>query len=243
MPETIELDGVAVPVIRKRIRYLRLSVRSPDGAVRISAPLRMSLVTIRGFALSKLGWIRRHQERLRLQRLEEPGESLELESLPVWGERCRLRVVEREATPAVLRESGSIVLQVRPGTGIPARQALVTAWQREQVEQAVPRLIATWEARLGVTVSRFSVRRMTSRWGSCTPRARSIRVNSELARKPPACLEYIVVHEMVHLLEPSHNRRFQELMDRFMPAWRQLRGELNRVAVRKTPGSLEFADG
>ncbi len=230
--DEIILDDIPVAVVRKRIRNLRLSVHPPEGTVRISAPLRMSLDTIRNFALSKLGWIKRQQQKLRDQEREEPREYLDRESHLVWGERRLLRVEERDSPPHVLLDPGRLVLRVRPGTDTAGRQAVVAAWQREELRQATLPLIDAWEARLGVTVTRLYVRYMKTRWGTCNTRAGSIRLNSELARKPRECLEYIVVHEMVHLLEPSHNQRFQELMDRFLPAWRNLRRELNRLPVR-----------
>ncbi len=230
--DEIILDDIPVAVMRKRIRNLRLSVHPPDGAVRISAPTRMSIDAVRAFALSKLDWIRRHQRKFREWERETPREYLDRESHFVWGERRLLRVEELDAPPRVSLEPGRLVLRVRPGSDTAERREIVAAWQREEVRRAAQPVIAAWEPRLGVTVTCLYLRYMKTRWGTCNTRARSIRLNSELARKPRECLEYIVVHEMVHLLEPSHNPRFKELMDRFLPAWRELRRELNRLPVR-----------
>ncbi len=235
MDEIIYLDDIPVAVVRKRIRNLRMSVHPPDGAVRIAAPTRMSIDTVRAFVLSKLEWIRRHQRKFREWERETPREYLDRESHLVWGERRLLRVEERETPPQVLLDPDLLVLRVRPGTDAAGRHAVVAAWQREQVRQAASPLIDAWGARLGVAVTRLYVRSMKTRWGTCNIRARTIRLNSELARKPPECLEYIVVHEMVHLLEPSHNQQFKDLMDRYLPTWRELRRALNLLPIRHLP--------
>jgi predicted metal-dependent hydrolase len=237
MVKTIELGGVTVDVIRKRIKYVHLRVYPPDGSVRISAPLHMSLAAIRAFAISKLGWIERAQARLRDQERETPRRYLDRESHDVWGERHLLKVVEREAPPCVQIEHGTLVLQVRPGTGVAKRQAVVDRWYRDQTKGAVPALIERWETVIGVKVARLFVQKMRTRWGSCNARAGNIRLNSELAKRPRACLEYVVVHEMAHLLEPTHDRRFIALMDRLMPRWRAHKDALNERPVRQGHGS------
>ncbi len=141
-------------------------------------------------------------------------------------------MIELDAVPSVQLKHSQILLRVRPGTSEEKKQAIVDHWYRQQLKQAIPPLIARWEPLMGVNVERFFVRRMKTRWGSCNPRAGSIRLNTELAKKPGECLEYVVVHEMAHLLEPTHNARFVALMDRFMPHWKQMREELNRWPLR-----------
>lgn len=228
MTSHLQLGDLVIDLVRKNIKRLYLRVLPPDGRVRISAPRRMEIETIRAFALSRLGWIKKQQEKIRLQAPQPPPEYLDGESHFVWGERCTLKVIEASGIPSVELRHGELLLSVPAGTGTAKRQALVEAWYRRQLMQALPPLIAKWELRMSVKVSRFSVRRMKTRWGSCTNRTRSLRFNTELARKPPPCLEYLVVHEMAHLLEPSHNARFKALMDRFLPDWKQVRNELNR---------------
>jgi predicted metal-dependent hydrolase len=228
----IELGDIAVDVVRKDIKHVYLSVHPPTGRVRISAPLRMDLDAIRVFAVSKLGWIKQQQRRLREQARETPREYLERESHFAWGRRFLLTVIEKDAPPHVQLSHGKMNLQVRPGSSEAKRQAVIAAWYREQLRQAIPPLIAKWETLMGVEVVAFAVRQMKTRWGSCTPGLKTIRLNLELAKKPPACLEYVVVHEMAHLLEPTHNRRFVALMDQFMPNWRFHRAELNRLPIR-----------
>jgi predicted metal-dependent hydrolase len=157
---------------------------------------------------------------------------IDRESHYVWGRRYLMAVIEADQRPSVELSHSRMVLRVRPGTDAAKRQAILEEWQREQLRKAVPSLIEKWERLLGVTVRRFFVQRMKTKWGSCNHRAGSIRLNTDLARKPRECLEYIVVHEMAHLLEPTHNARFTTLMDRFMPKWQSHRDALNRLPVR-----------
>jgi len=224
----IKLDDVVLDVVHKRIKYLRLSVHPPVGQVRISAPLRMSANTIREFVISKRDWIHRQQQKLRARDTQAPHTYLDDEIHSVWGEPYRLRIVEQDAAPFVEVSDQTLLLHVLPEWSSARRKALLTAWYRTLLQAAAPTLIARWEPLLRVSVARLSVREMKTRWGSCTPRSRRIRLSTELAKTTPACLEYVVVHEMVHLLEASHNRRFVRLMDQFMPAWRQYRSQLNR---------------
>jgi predicted metal-dependent hydrolase len=228
----IQLGDIAVDVVLKDIKNVHLSVHPPTGRVRISAPKRMRLDTIRVFAISKLAWIRQQQAKLRNQERETPREYLERESHYVWGERHLLTVIERDGPPSIEIKHSRLLLRVPPRTGEAKRQALVEAWYREQLKEALPRLLSRWQQLLGVSVQRFFVQRMKTRWGSCNPRTGAIRLNTDLAKKPRGCLEYLVVHEMIHLIEPTHNARFVALMDGAMPQWRIVREQLNRLPVR-----------
>jgi len=232
MAARINLGDITADVVFKDIKNVHLSVYPPDGKVRISAPCRMSLDTIRVFAISKLAWIKQQQKKLQEQERETPREYLERESHYVWGKRYLLTISESDEAPGIELRHSRMVLRVRPGTDEEKRQLIVEAWYREQIRKAVPPLIALWEPFLGVRVGRFFVQRMKTRWGSCNPGNSSIRLNTELAKKPRECLEYIVVHEMAHLLEPIHSARFVALMDRFMPDWRLRRNQLNQLPVR-----------
>jgi predicted metal-dependent hydrolase len=232
MVTQIELGEIAVEVVKKDIRNIHLSVYPPAGKVRISAPLRMNLDTIRVFAISKLGWIKQQQKKLREQERETPREYLDRESHYVWGKRYLLKVTESDEVPTVELKHSKMHLRVRPGASDEKKQAIVEGWYREQLKKTVPALIAKWEPLLGVKVERFFVQKMKTKWGSCSASTRGIRLNTDLAKKPPECLEYIVVHELIHLLEPTHNHRFMNLMNQFMPNWRFYRAELNRLPVR-----------
>ncbi len=232
MVSQIKLGDIAVDVVLKDIKNVHLSVHPPTGRVRISAPSRMKMDTIRVFAISKLAWIRQQQKKLREQEREAPREYLERESHYVWGKRYLLNVTERDVAPALALEHNRMVLTVRAETDEAAREAIFAQWYRDQIKAVVPELIAKWELVLGVAVNRVFVRQMKTKWGSCNPRARTIRLNTELAKKPKDCLEYIVLHEVVHFIEPTHNARFVALMDRFMPKWQFCRQRLNRLPVR-----------
>lgn len=232
MPEVIELGELSAEVVRKPIRHVHLSVYPPAGRVRISAPEQMDLDTIRVFIISKLGWIRSQQRKMQMQARELPREYLQRESHFVWGKRYLLQLVEKDAPPLVALKHKSLVLQLRPGAGAGQCAELLESWYREQLKAAVPALIAKWEPLLGVKVARFYVQRMKTRWGSCNPLRQTIRLNTDLAKKPPEALEYVVVHEMTHLLEPTHNARFTGLLDIHLPGWRHLRNELNILPVR-----------
>jgi predicted metal-dependent hydrolase len=229
----IELGDIPVDVVLKDIKNVHLSVYPPAGRVRISAPKHMSLDTIRVFAISKLDWIKQQQAKLREQQREAPRDYVDRESHYVWGKRYLLTVTESDQPPSIELKHRRMLLQVRPGTDEGKRQALVEEWYREQLKEAVPPLLARWQPLLGVSVERWFVQRMKTKWGSCNHHSRTIRLNTELAKKPPECLEYIVVHELVHLLEPTHNARFIALMDQFMPKWQFHRQVLNRLPVRQ----------
>ena len=231
-PRRLELHGVVLEITRKRVTHLRLSVHPPVGTVRISAPLRMSVHTIRSFVIAKLDWIRRQQKKLQASERPAPDAYLDGERHAVWGQPCPLVVVEQDARPVVELKDGTIYLRVRPGSSARQRQEVLTGWHRALIETTAPPLVARWEPLMRVTVARLSARPMKTRWGSCTPRTRQIRLSTELAKKSPECLEYVVVHEMVHLLEASHNRRFVRLMDQFLPGWRARRAELNGPRTR-----------
>lgn len=233
MNTEVDLGGIKVEVVRKDIKNLHLGVHPPTGQVRISAPMRMSLDAIRAFALSKLIWIKQQQKKIIEQEREPAREFLERESHYVWGKRYLLRVVEMEAVPSVEVNLRQLVISVRAGTSKLKMRGILENWYRDQIKDEVPSLVAKWAPILGVKVEQLFVQKMKTQWGGCKPGTNSIRLNTELARKPKEYLEYIVVHEMVHLLEPSHNARFITLMDRNMPNWRQYRDELNRLPLRE----------
>jgi predicted metal-dependent hydrolase len=227
----ITLGDILVDVVRKDIKNVHLSVRPPNGRVRISAPKRMSIATLRVFAISKLDWIKRQQAKLREQTRETPREYVDRESHSVWGTRYLLSVREEEAKPTVRLDHQRIVLTVRPGSGRVKREAVMDEWHRTLLHDAVPELIRKWESRLGVEVADYFLQRMKTRWGSCNPRTRRIRLNTELVKKPADLMEYVVVHEMIHLIEPSHNQRFVTLMSRHYPTWREARAALNALPL------------
>lgn len=219
----IETGGISVEVTFKKIRNIYLRVLPPAGEVRVSAPRNMSLGAVRAFVDSRLDWIRRHQARMKSQGSPPPRQYRDLEIHHVWGRPCLLAVVEADGRPCVELDQSRMILHVRPGSDLARRRAIVEQWRRDEVAKAALPLIAAWEPVMGVKVSRVSVRRMKTRWGSCSHARGSIRLNTELSGKAPEFLKYVLLHEMVHILEPSHNKRFGALMDRFFPEWRTLR--------------------
>jgi predicted metal-dependent hydrolase len=232
MHTAFELGETTLEVVTKDVKNVQLSVYPPTGNVKIVAPLRMKLDTIRLFAIAKLRWIREQQRQLREQAREGPREYVDRESHYVWGRRCLLTVVEEEAAPGVNLRQARLSLRVRPGADGSKREDVMASWYRQLLRDAAQPLIAAWEKRLQVTVTGFYVRHMKTKWGSCNPSARTIRLNTELAKKPRECLDYVVLHEMAHLLEPKHGPRFLALLDSLMPTWRDTRDLLNRLPAR-----------
>jgi predicted metal-dependent hydrolase len=226
-----KLGDIVVDVVQKDIKNLHLSVHPPAGKVRISAPMRMDLNTIRVFAITKLAWIKSQQKKLREQERETPREYLDRESHYVWGKRYLLKLVEKDAAPTVELKHNKMILQLRPAASHEKRQEVLDAWYREQLKEVAPSLIAKWEKAVGVKVGKFFVQKMKTKWGSCSPASKNIRINTDLAKKPLQCLEYIVAHELTHLLERHHNDHFIALMDAHMPQWRQYREMLNSLPL------------
>jgi len=232
MVTQIDLGGIPVDVVKKDIKNIHLSVHPPNGRVRIAAPLRMNLDTIRIFAISKLAWVKQQQKKLRDQEREAPREYLDRESHYVWGRRYLLKMVEREGAPTVELKHNKMILCAHPSSDEQKRRFVLDEWYRDQLKEEIPPLVAKWQRLIGVKVAVFRVRRMKTKWGSCNPQTGSILLNLDLAKKPRECLEYLLVHEMVHLLEPTHNQRFVSLMDQLMPKWQFYRDQLNRLPVR-----------
>ena len=227
MTTQLELGGLVIEVIRKDIKNIHLSVLPPQGAVRIAAPQRMRLEAIRLFVIAKLPWIRERQRNLQAQEREIPRDYVERESHYLWGRRYLLRIVESNETPLIQVRHRSIVMQVRPGTTLDRRAKFLHGWYRDQIRNAVPELLKKWQPLLRVKANRVFVQRMKTKWGSANPVRRTIRLNSELAKKPQDCLEYVVLNELSHFLVPKHDKRFLALLDGHMPNWRHIRHQLN----------------
>lgn len=232
MASKLQVGDLEVAVVRKDIKNVHLSILPPAGKVRISAPRHVKTDTLRIYVVSRLHWIRKQQQKLRDQDRETPRDYIERESHYLWGKRYLLKIVEKDGPPKVERTHRQLILQIRPGASQEKREEILAGWYRDQLRKAVPPLIARWEPMLGVEVADFFLQHMKTKWGGCSPERKTIRLNTELAKKPPECLEYLVVHEMTHLLEPTHNERFIGLMDRFMPNWRTRRDLLNSLPVR-----------
>jgi hypothetical protein len=231
MSETIRLGEIAIAVTRKNIKHVHLSVHPPNGRVTLVAPAGTRLEVARAYAVARLGWIRAQQSRLREQARETPRRYVTRETHYVWGKRHLLTVVERDQKPSVTRDHRRIVLTVRPGSDRAKRESVMHEWHKSLLHEAVPRLIRKWEPRLGVKVAAYYLQRMKTRWGGCNHRAKNIRLNTELVKKPKDLLEYVVVHEMAHLLVPTHGERFVALLTEHYPGWRAARAELNELPL------------
>lgn len=229
--QQLTLGDITVDVVLKNIRNVHLSVYPPTGRVRIAAPERMTLDTIRIYAISKLSWIRQQQQKFREQPRETPREYLSKEGHYFLGKRYLLRIVEQAAPAQIKLRQSTIDLHIRPDTSLEKRQLVMEQWYREQLKELVPTIIQAWEAKIGVSLDEFQVKKMKTRWGTCNSDAKRMWLNLELAKKPLHCIEYIVVHELVHLLERSHNNRFVAYMDHFLPDWKQSRNDLNKLPV------------
>lgn len=229
--QQIKLGDISVDVARKRIKNMYLRIYPSTGRVRIAAPWRMDMETIRSFAISKLSWIKRHQSRLREQEREPAGEYVNPKSHFYLGQRYPIKIIEDDSAPKVVLMQEAIELHVGANAAIGQKRNILNEWYRQRLKEIVPAYISKWEEIMAVEIVEFGIKKMRTRWGSCNGRAKRIWLNLELAKKSPECLEYVIVHEMVHLLERGHNKRFAALMDRFLPQWKSCREELNRFPI------------
>jgi predicted metal-dependent hydrolase len=231
MTEEIRLGEVVIQLTRKAVKHAHLTVHPPVGRVTLVAPPRMRLEVARAYAISRLGWIRQQQSALKGQARESPRRFVTRESHQLWGRRHLLSVVERDEKPGVVLDHRRIRLTVRPGSDEGKRAQVMHDWHKALLHAEVKNLIQHWERKLGVRVSAYFLQRMKTKWGSCNPKSRNIRLNTELVKKPKDLVEYVVVHEMLHLLVPNHDERFVALLDRHYPGWREAREELNALPL------------
>jgi predicted metal-dependent hydrolase len=231
MTATIHIGDLSIQVTKKDIKNVHLSVHPPDGHVTLAAPTATRLDVARAYAISKLGWIREQQKKLKDQARETPRQFIERESHYLWGRRYLMTVVYREAKPCISLNHKHITLNVRPGSNAEKRAEVIHEWHKSLLHKVVPLLINKWEAKLGVKVAGYFLQRMKTKWGSCNHRARHIRLNTELVKKPKDLLEYVIVHEMAHLLESTHSDRFVVMLDEHYPTWREARAELNELPL------------
>ena len=231
MTETIHLGDISITVTRKDIKNVHLSVHPPDGRVTLSAPTDTRLEVARAYAVSKLGWIRQQQEKLRNQARETPRQFVQRESHYLWGRRYLLTVTEKEAKPSVSMDHKRITLSVRPGSSEAKRAKVIHEWHKGLLHDFIPYLIQKWEPKLGVKVAAYFLQRMKTKWGSCNHQAGHIRLNTELVKKPKDLVEYVVIHEMAHFIEPTHSDKFIAILTEYYPTWREARAELNELPL------------
>ena len=230
MTTEISVAGVAVVVVRKQVKNLHIGVYPPDGQVRVAAPLAVSDDAVRLAIIDKLGWIQRQRAGFLAQERQPPRSMVGGETHYFLGRAHRLRVVHSDG-PTTITASRDALLLMKTGADSAQRERLLQEWYREQLRSRAVPLVEKWSAILDVAVAAVDVRRMQTRWGSCTTAARRVWLNLELAKKPLRCIEYVVVHELAHLIERKHNERFVALLDQHLPRWRTVRAELNAAPL------------
>ena len=231
MREMLHIGDLAIEVTRKDIKNVHLSVHPPNGRVTLVAPNATRLEVARAYAVSKLVWIREQQRKLECQARETPRQFVERESHHVWGRRYLMTVDYRDVKPSVVLSNKRVTLTVRPGSSADKRAEVMHEWHKSLLHEVVPQLIQKWEQKLKVRVSGYFLQRMKTKWGSCNHAKGNIRLNTELVKKPKDLLEYVVVHEMAHLIEPTHSDRFISILAEHYPSWREARAELNELPL------------
>lgn len=230
--ETLTISNLTIDIVRKDIKNMHLAVYPPNGRIRLSAPEKTDSEMMRLFAISKIGWIRKHIKNFAAQPRETPREFISGESHYFQGKRYLLKIVEYKGSHKVeIKGTKNIVLCIKPNTSTETKGKLLKEWHREQMKIQVPEIITKWEKIIGVQSNDCVIKQMKTKWGSCNIEAKRIWLNLELSKKPIVCLEYIIVHELVHLLERNHNDKFVAYMNQFMPKWRLHRDELNALPV------------
>jgi len=225
------VSGLTVKIVRKDIKNLHLGVYPPAGRIRVAVPLAVTDEAVRRAVIGKLGWIRRQQEQFLTQSRQGEREFVNGESHYFLGNRYRLRIVDHDGPGTVTISHSYLDLRVRPDSNAMVREGILSGWYRERLRELVPPLLAKWSERVGVVPAGWAIKRMKTKWGSCSQGARRIWLNLELAKKSVSCLEYLIVHELLHLLERRHNERFLALMDEHLPDWRSRRYELNAMPL------------
>jgi predicted metal-dependent hydrolase len=231
MNNIIQVGEIPITVTLKDVRNVHLSVHPPDGRVTLVAPVSTRLDVARAYAISKLGWIRDRQQQFLNQVRETPRQFIGRESHYLWGRRYLLTVVYKDIKPSVTLDHKRITIIVRPGSDASKRAEVFHEWHKSLLHEVVPPLIQKWQTKMGVEVTEYFLQRMKTKWGSCNHQAKHIRLNTELVKKPKDLLEYVVVHELAHLLEPTHSDRFVAILDQHYPTWREARAELNELPL------------
>ncbi|MGB4659296.1 MAG: SprT family zinc-dependent metalloprotease [Mobilitalea sp.] len=223
----IIINDIRIELERKKIKNMYLRILPPEGKVVISAPVRMSEEEITRFVTLKQEWIEKQQEKIEQRHINQELNYLSGEEIYIWGKLFVLDVRLTKGHNKVSFEADNFVLYTKAESTREQRKKIIDYWYKEALKQEIPALFTKWEQIINVKSSDWNIRDMKTRWGTCNIRTKKICLNLQLAKKPPKCLEYVVVHELVHLLEKSHDRVFKAYMDRFLPGWRQIKKELN----------------
>lgn len=231
MSQTLQLGDITIQLTRKAVKHVHLSVHPPEGRVSLVAPISTRPEVARAYAISKLAWIRTQREKFSEQARESPRRFITRETHYLWGRRHLLSVEHEDAKPRVRLDHRRITLVVRPDSTQAVRARVMHDWHKSLLHRVVPQLIQKWESKLGVQVAKYFLQRMKTKWGGCNHRARNIRLNTELVKKPKDLLEYVIAHEMIHLIEPRHSERYFTLMNKHYPTWEEARAELNELPL------------
>jgi predicted metal-dependent hydrolase len=231
MIQTIQVGEIPISITLKDVQNVHLSVHPPDGHVTLVAPASTRIDVARAYAISKLGWIRDQQRQFLNQSREYPRQFIGRESHYLWGRRYLLTVVYQNTKPSITLDHKRITISVRPGSDAIKRAEIFHEWHKSLLHDAVPSLIQKWQTKMGVEVAEYFLQRMKTKWGSCNHQAKHIRLNTELVKKPKDLLEYVIVHELAHLIEPTHSDRFVAILNNHYPTWREARAELNELSL------------
>lgn len=228
----VKVGPIDALVVRKRIKNVHVSVLPPSGKVRVTAPIEMKDDAIRVLLSTRLAWINKQQDKFKNQLRQTPREYVSGESHYLFGQRYQFEVYSEDRPPRVeIQNNRKILLIVRPGSSLAKREEVMTEWYRAELRAVAEDLIHRWQKKIGVTAKGWSIKRMKTRWGTCNQETGRILLNLELAKKPISCVEYVVVHELLHLIEKKHNDRFVQLMSKYIPKWRSEKEELNRFIL------------
>lgn len=232
----VEIAGQQVEIIRKKIKNLHVGVYPPEGHVRVAAPTSVSLDAIRHAVLTRLAWIKRKQAEFRRQARETPREFVSGETHYVFGRPCRLEVQRQAGRPAIeMAPGGRLLLSCKPDADLDSRSSQMTLWYRRLLQEKVRPRVDKWAEKLAVEVPAWGIKRMKTKWGSCNAKQGKIWINLELAKKPIYCLDYVILHEMTHLISPRHDEIFVSTLEQHMPGWRQIRSDLNTLPLAYEP--------
>lgn len=223
----IHLEHIDIQIIKKKIKKLYLSVHPPYGQIRVSAPISMPIANIHAFIWSQMDWIKTQQNKIFYHTPQPILQLINNEIHFFKGKQYLLKIIPVDKKPYIKMTDLEILLHIHPNSHYQERLKVLDAWYRQELNIIMHPLFAKWEKTMGLRVEKLKIQKMRTKWGSCTPKLKSIRINLELIKKPSECLEYVIVHELAHLIEPSHNRRFKAVMDKFLPNWRQIQKQLN----------------
>jgi len=221
-----EQSAIPVEVEFRNVKTMRLTVYPPDGRVRIIAPIGANSEYIRKFAASKIAWIKKQRAKF-INHSKLTASLKNHATVYVWGDPWELEIIERRGHPKIVLEGGTMKMYIRPGSTKEKRQEFLDKWYSKMLKEAAPAIIEKWEGRIGVEVKKLFVRKMKTHWGSCNSTRQTLRLNSELVKRKRECLEYVIVHEMLHIIEKSHNRKFYSLLNKYIPEWKIIRKKMN----------------